>query len=161
MNKLIEIIKQGRIMLIPIVAAIILAGLYPSYCTPKNRPQTIGDEFTDLSTEITKHTQSINAKLGDEYSAGTISINPRPSDPAELPALAASSIESIFAPSQIRGIAFLKDNPLVFIGSRVFKPGDQLRGFTIESIETTGFTISDPDGKQTKIWLNVDTQTNQ
>jgi hypothetical protein len=158
MNKVTHIIKHFHLRLMPLLAVLILGGLYPSYCAQKKRIEKNAEKYVQLSKAIDNHTKAIKAKLATDFGDRTLNMN-FPSSQAERFSAqpVANSFEELFAPRQIRGIAFLADNPLVFIGNLVLKPGDKLGAFTIETIELDHFTVSDHSGQTRQIRLNPET----
>lgn len=156
MTTVIGKIKHYRYLLIPLIALMILSGFFPTYCRQRTRPEKIGSEYLNLAVSIQRHIKSIDEKISDEFTFGTRPFkfdqaNYRTIHPAETKH---PSLEAIFAPEQVRGIAFRQDKPLVFIGQRVLKEGDWIGGFKIGEINRASFTVTDHSGKQTRIQLN-------
>lgn len=156
MNSPLEHIKRYRHLAVALAALLGVSILATTCSRQKKRPAEAGSEYLDLAVSIKNLIKSVDEKVSDEYSFGTrpFEFSQSGSGPSTIAPPAPPSLEKIFAPAQVRGIAFKQDRPLVFIGSRVLKEGDWIGGFKIEEISRESFIVTDHSGQETRIMLN-------
>lgn len=154
MNKLMKNQNDSQYILVPIGALIIVSVLFPTFCVPKKQSDEFGCSHLNLARSIQNHMQSINQKVDHTPSFENRQINLTTlRTPPPVQDETHSTINTIFAPAQIRGIAYQKNKPLVFIGNRVLQAGDWIGGFKIEEIQRENFTVTDHSGKRSCIQL--------